>query len=129
MAFIAVPALLVIGLTGALMGGERRRTTALALVGVLMCLAAFGAFAGWVMAYDSGRCDEACYPERGWQGTMDAWQWDAMFWVPFGGAIALCAAQLLIIRRDYRPALLPLAVATIAFAIYAALWAPHTSDY
>ena len=94
-----------------------------------MSLAAFGAFAGWVMAYDSGRCDEACYPDRGWAGTMDAWQWDAMFRVPLGGAMVLCAVPLLIIRHRYRTALLPLAVATIAFATYAALWAAHTSDY
>lgn len=131
MVFVAIPALLVAALYGALLVAQRGgRRAAIVLLGLLTPLAGLGAISGWVMAYNSGRCDEACYEEeRGWAGTMDAWQWDAMFWAPLCGMIALFGAVFCVLQGRYRAALVRLSAAALAFVAYAVLWAPHTSEY
>jgi hypothetical protein len=90
--------------------------------------AAFGVALAWTQAYNSGRCDEACYPNSGWESTMGAWQWDALFWSTILGFVGLVVAGVFIARRS-RAALLRLVVAALAFAAYALLNAPLTSDY
>lgn len=127
MAIIALVAGLVTNLYWAVATGRNRLAAVLLLL--LIPSAAFGVVFGWIEAYNSNRCDEACYPEVGWEGTMDAWQWDALFWTPVAGFVMLVASAAFL-RRDSRDAaLVAIAAACLAFIAFAVLNAPLTSDY
>lgn len=127
MGAIPIAAMLAGGLYLALASGRGR--LALELFVVLLPSAGFGVALGWIEAYGSNRCDEACYANRGWEGTMDAWQWDALFLVPLAGLIALVATAVFAYRAAPKPTFVALAAACAAFIIFAVLNAPLTSDY
>jgi predicted membrane protein len=60
---------------------------------------------------------------------MNAWQWDALFWVPLAGLLMLVTAAFLLVRSSRSAALVALTAAALAFIGYAVLNAPLTSDY
>ena len=130
MVFIGVAVILVAALgVAVLLGDQGGRGVAIGLLVLLVALSAFTVVVGWSMAYNSGRCDEACYPERGWAGTMDAWQWDWLFWSPAIGFVALLGVFVLVARRRYLSAFAALSVAALPFVAWAILWGPLTSEY
>ena len=118
---------LVLGLAVALLRGDRGRRTSLVLAALLLPVAAFFMVSGYIWAYGSNRCDETCDPREGWSGTMDAWQWDAMFWVALLGFLAFVVTTGLLVWRRPRHAGIALAVSVALFAASGVLQAEVTS--
>lgn len=80
-------------------------------------------------AHHTFRCDEGCEqpldpPSGKWWWTTDAWQWDAQLVAAVIGSVCILLAVGLLAWRRYRLAPVAVALAAVAFGVFAALLAP-----